>query len=357
MTIRSTRVAGFTLVELLAVSGILAIVIAIALPAVQAAREAARRVQCASNLKQIGISILTYDGTYACLPAGRVLSSDPRYNGPNPPCTSRLVDKSFLVLMLPFVESSPIYDAINQQLTIFGYENRTIFPAAIGIYACPSDPASGVARDADMSEFISNGLASPGEQLRAVFTSYSGSYGSFDVDALPRLPTCETPPRSSAQANGCINDTSPVTLSSVQDGLSDTVLVVEKATATFGELNSVNPALSSRLGWYFSGNWGDTLATAFYPPNMYRKVSIAAGTALSRSASSLHPGGVNTLRCDGSVSFVKDTIQSWAYDPVTGQPLGATKNPGGWWDNSPAPGVWQALNTRAGAELLSGDSY
>jgi len=88
-------------------------------------------------------------------------------------------------------------------------------------------------------------------------------------------------------------------------------------------LNAQYPA---QHGWYITGNWGDTLVTALYPPNACDMVSAASLAAWSNSASSMHPGGLNVLMGDGSVRFVKDTIQSWPLSALTGNPAVASQN-------------------------------
>jgi len=139
---------------------------------------------------------------------------------------------------------------------------------------------------------------------------------------------------------------------SVTDGLSNTMFVMEKSTAILQHLSAVNPFVFAKYGWYITGNWGDTLVTTLYPPNACGKVVLGATAAWTDSASSLHPGGVNVLMGDGSVRFVKETIGCWAVDPISGSPSGASLGYGGWWTNLPPSGVWQALSTRSGGELV-----
>ena len=345
---------GFTLIECLVVISILSVLMALLMPAVQAAREAARRLQCSSHLRQIGLALHTYHDSQGAFPPGRQMTYDPRFAGVNPPCTAPIVDKSLLVRILPDLEQRPLYDAINQDVTIFGRENRTVHSTAVAVLACPSDPDSGHPREADPMTLTALGLADPGERPPMVFTSYSGMYGSFYVDAIP-MPgaACRVPGPTASQADGVFNDLGPVRIASVGDGLSNTIFVVEKATSDLARLAASNPVLHARYGWYISGNWGDTLATAFYPPKSLARVSAAAGPVHAFAAGGRHPGGLNALMGDGSVRFVSASIDTWPFDPITGLPSGASRDPGGWWVDLPTPGIWQALATRSGGEVLS----
>ena len=351
---RAHRSGGLALIELLVVLAILSVLMGLLLPAVQAAREAARRAQCTANLRQLGIALHAYHDAFGSLPPGRLLCYDPRFAGADPPCTSPAIEKSLLAFILPNMEQEALFDAINHDLTIFGAENTTVHRVAIGAYACPSDPESGRPRILEPGALDPY---APGRTHEMVLTSYSGCFGSYYVHAIPRPSNgCRVPASVRGQVNGTFGDVSPIRFSSVTDGLSHTLLLAEKATTLFGNLDAIDSSIAARRGWYVSGNWGDTLMTTFYPPNPFGRIALAAGEVHTFAASSLHPGGFNAAMGDGSVRFVKDTVDSWAFDPITGRPAGAVRHPEGWW-SVPPPGVWQALGSRNGGELVSADDH
>ena len=352
---RNSRSSAFTLVEVLVSISITLLLTALLLPAVQSAREAARRSQCASNLRQFGLALHSYHDAYSALPPGRIKSYDPRYSGPHPPCTSAIVDKSIEVFALGFMEQNTAYNAINQSLAIIGGENSTLHSVAISTFACPSDTTSGVPRDLNPGALTNYGVLDP---ARMVFTSYAGMLGSLPVLAQPLPSTnCVVPVARIQQCNGVFSDLSPIRLASVTDGLSNTIFIAEKATTILQELSAVKPQFPAQHGWYITGNWGDTLVTSLYPPNACDKVAFLATTAWTNSASSMHPGGLNVLMGDGSVRFVKDSIESWPCNPIDGEPAGAFLNGQGSWVSLPPSGIWQSLSTRAGGEVIGADSF
>ncbi|OJW17764.1 MAG: hypothetical protein BGO49_26545 [Planctomycetales bacterium 71-10] len=337
------RRAGFTLIELVVVIGTIAFLIALLLPAVQSAREAARRAQCANNLKQIGLALHGYHDGHGCLPAGRVIAHDPRYVVPGAPCAGS-TDRSHLVSILPHIEQSPLYNAINHGLSILSVENGTIHAAAVSAFACPSDPDSGGERRGRFSE----STPFPVSISRVSSTSYAGIMGSGYSQAIPdpRL-LCRPDPSEIAKANGCLNDLAPLAFATVTDGLSHTLIMAEKSTTILrGLVNSTNSPVADTSGWWFLGDFGHTLIVSAVPPNAYRLVTSVHTSASATSSSSMHPGGIQALSADGSVRFIKDSIDSARWDPASG--LAILGGP---------PGVWQKLATRNGGEIINDDDY
>ena len=352
------RPAAFTLIELLVVISIIGLLIALLLPAVQSAREAARRLQCGNNLKQVGIALHSYIGAFESLPPGRMMTYDPRYAGSNPPCTSVMVDKSLFVHILPFIEGGTLYNAVNNSLTIFGWENQTARVAAVNTYACPDDPSAGQIRAGYSLANYSYGFAIPNQPYDVYYGSYAGMYGSFYLNAVPTPATyCKIPDAELAQVNGAFNDLAPIRLSAFTDGAANTIIVAERALNPLRDaLDGNQNPLSATYGWTISGNWGDSLVTAFFPPNMFRKVT-PPGQSHFFAASSLHPGGLNVLMGDGSARFIKESISTWPFNPSDGSPQGIQSSPTGAWINIPAAGVWQQLATRNGGEVVAGGSF
>lgn len=348
------RSRAMTLVELLVVLAIIGLLVALLLPAIQGAREAARRSRCASHLRQIGLGLLMYHDVHGSLPVGIAATNDPRHWGPHPPCTALLFDKSFLVSILPHVEQVPLYHAFNSSLHVTEAENRTILSTTVAIYLCPSDPGAGpgTLRPSPPLKAV---FGEPTEPVAGSFTSYAGCHGSYPVLATPHPGNaCKVPPAARTQSDGVLNTLAPMPLSAVRDGLGQTILVAERAAHV---LNRRDDTLAGALGWWFMGGWGDTIFSTMTPVNEVHHDGGSSNFALMTGSWSMHPGGLNTLRCDGSVHFVTETVDSWPIVPGTGSPVGLSlaDEAGTYWVGKARPGVWQALGTRAGGEALSDD--
>jgi prepilin-type processing-associated H-X9-DG protein len=167
--------------------------------------------------------------------------------------------------------------------------------------------------------------------------------------------SCTVPTEVISQSNGCFNDITPLRLSDVKDGLTSTIFASEKVISLLPDVEDVAIVGPEKSGKWVSGDLGDTLFTTLYPPNAPRRVSKFGVRAHAYAAASLHGGRLNLLMGDGSVRTIDENIDSWPFDPFTGQPAGANLAGGGWWQNLPAEGVWQALSTRGGGEPI--DDY
>jgi prepilin-type N-terminal cleavage/methylation domain-containing protein/prepilin-type processing-associated H-X9-DG protein len=342
---------GFTLIELLVVIAIIAVLIGLLLPAVQAAREAARRAQCVNNLKQIALAAHNYVDTIGTLPQGMTFQVDA--NNPSGTAFGAIpISHSIFNSMLPFLERQPEFNAINFSVNISNAHNFTISGVGVSTLWCPSDPK------ASEPQTIPDGwLLDPGS-VTMRYTSYAGNSGTWMYWYQQQLPP-------QPGMNGLFHIRSAVTLASITDGLSNTFAFSERAHTMLDDPSALS------WHWWTSGNYGDTLFCTLYPLNPFRKVDglaadqYADNTGDDRqspfiiSASSMHPGGANFAFMDGSVRFIKDSIKSWMPDPATGLPRGLTFDPAGPYKLAPGTnwGVYQALSTRNGGEVIDSASY
>ena len=331
---------GFTLIEVLVTIAVIGILIALLLPTVQAARESARRAQCRSNLHQIGLGIHNYLAANSCLPPGRIFTSDPRLP------QKGAKDQSYLVKILPFLGEAPLYDAINHDLSIYERENTTLHTVSVGVYHCPGDHDAGRPREGYLATSLL-GIHRFNDPRLVTATSYAGCQGTHVGAALP-IHGDQIEPWRMALSNGTITDiyVGAITPASIRDGLSHTMLAAERACSTFEsryEFRGRHNEAELR-GWWFAGDLQDSLMTTFFPPNAFKRLTPNPNTAVAvtASASSTHPGGFHVLMADGSSRFLSDSIQSWPYDPYFGLPTDYSK-----------AGVWQALASRAGGEVIT----
>jgi prepilin-type N-terminal cleavage/methylation domain-containing protein/prepilin-type processing-associated H-X9-DG protein len=332
---------GFTLIELLVVIAIVGVLVGLLLPAVQAAREAARRVQCVNNLKQLALAAHNYHDTNGTLPMGC-----PLYRFPD---VDVALGHSIFVAMLPQLEQQSLYDAVNFSRNIYTYSNITVQSTVLNVRLCPSD---GKVDNIVVPPYALYDI--PEGKLRLSYTSYAACTGPWvhltdDLTQLPRL---------TAQDLGLAYVNSAVRFAQVYDGLSNTILFGEHAHSLLDESSATD------WHWWFDGAFGDTMFRTIYPINPQRKLkaggtSLDASNAYVEAASSLHPGGVNFAFADGSVKFLTDTIDTWPYDHSTGLPIGLTGDPATPYQLAPGRrfGVYQALSTRSGGEVIDSAAF
>jgi prepilin-type N-terminal cleavage/methylation domain-containing protein/prepilin-type processing-associated H-X9-DG protein len=337
---------GFTLIELLVVISIIGVLIALLLPAVQSAREAARRIQCTNNLKQIALAAQNYLSAVGTLPQGMPFQVD--MNTPGATAWGQLVvSHSVFVSLLPNMEQQPLFNMVNFQVDIFNAPNYTVSATAVSGLWCPSD-----FKVVEPGAIPSGGQIDPGITTMR-YTSYAGNAGTWVLWYQQQLP-----PQTAM--NGLFYIRSAVSFASITDGTSNTLAFGERA-------HSMLDADSALWwNWWTSGNYGDTLFCTLFPMNPFRKMN---GTVVDenddrqepfiQSASSMHPEGANFAFMDGSVRFIKDTIDSWAQDPKKRLPRGLTFDPAGPYRVAPSvrPGVYQALSTRNGGEVIDSAAF
>jgi prepilin-type N-terminal cleavage/methylation domain-containing protein/prepilin-type processing-associated H-X9-DG protein len=370
---RRARERGFTLIELLVVISIISVLIGLLLPAVQAAREAARRIQCNNNLRQIALAMSNYEITNGTLPPGSCWQA---YAGDYSDAPGHLVR------IAPYLEQTPIANAVNFSIPMFYSANTTVCGTGLNVLWCPSD-----GRIVNLSYTYPAPYTYDGGPLPMTYSSYAGNMGTWPT-FLFVSPTSGGDQRLLSQPNGVfftlgyppgnpvtIYGTSfpgrpgipPARLTDVTDGLSNTIAYGEHAHGLFSkETDSQGIADFNDWNWWVSGNFGDTLFTTFFPlnpqktlkPDYYEGGAYIQGDSIVVSASSFHPGGANFAMMDGSVRFIKETIKSWTINPTTGMPNGVTYKDGKY---QLLPGAtippYQALSSRNGGEVISDGSY
>ncbi len=350
---------GFTLIELLVVIAIIAVLIALLLPAVQAAREAARRAQCVNNLKQIGLALHNYHSTNDTFPMGETRCSTDAAGDVN-----SWDGWSAQAQLLASLEQTPLYNSINFNITPVDSPaaamNNTALATTINSFICPSDP--------QMLQ-----TTSWGERVK---NSYYGSVGVSDLSDPLNASTPvgrETTGMFAFYLSHGIRDCTDGTSNTVafSEGIAGTPAGSSGGTATYrgnnvqapGGRQTVKPLdnaytnmsgvmadlascsaasvpgnfVASRNIRWATGCGGQTLFNHFQTPNdsQYRGNGCRFDGAwlddgFTVPAASWHSGGVNALFADGSVKFIKSTVNRMT-----------------WW----------ALGTRAGGEVVDAGSY
>ena len=332
------RRRGFTLIELLVVIAIIAVLIALLLPAVQSAREAARRIQCVNNLKQLGLAVMNYESSNNALP--------PQQTGIWVGTAQPTMYTSWGVTarLAPYMEAGPMYNAMNFTLKYSDATNTTVSYLQIKFLICPSEPNTNppdLTKPFGVSNYgwnegdwyvFGGGGAPPNRapffvntsRTFAAFTDgLSNTIFSAEVKAnQPLYKSCATPA-----------GISPASYPSVANSVA------------FIQANYTNGCKADigHVKWSIGSACYDGFTTAL-PPNSKVLVGTpqvdidydtndennGGPTYAAITARSYHPGGVNSLFGDGSVHYVKSSVSG---------------------------DTWRALGTIAGGEVISADSY
>lgn len=306
--IRFRRSRGFTLVELLVVIAIIGILIALLLPAVQAAREAARRAHCSNNLKQIGLGLLNYESTHRVLPPGEIHGGTwmPGYRDPYDyqHCDWEGAVGMWCNLIFPFIEHQAAHDMLDFEIIpqYSAPDNMDVMKMAFPIYLCPSDPYDGLTTD-----WGGSGRNARIMHYYAVHGSDEGTRNTH-ADQKPGLDWYGHCNRH----DGIFYNDSHTTLADIRDGTSNTAMICE----VWGREYEGHRTLAGDPRGAESSR-GMNLHTAVYfdyTPNSYHLNPW--------HAASFHPGGVNVLFADGSVHLISETIDlpTWkAFATVAGR--------------------------------------
>jgi prepilin-type N-terminal cleavage/methylation domain-containing protein/prepilin-type processing-associated H-X9-DG protein len=275
---------GFTLIELLVVIAIIAILIALLVPAVQKVRDAAARIQCDNNLKQIGLALHGFHNDNKYFPSGIMVPISSSISGAIQPgtcpsCAPPPMPNSFgswLTMILPYMDQVPLFSEINLSEREYGYCGSPTSPGAsvIAAYICPAD------------------------YVPQTVIQYSSYY--FGVNSYFANAGTSAWPVASASLNGVMYYNSSVTINQITDGTSNTLLAGERYSK---DPSLTDSQLAGTRGWawtnYNSGQ--DSLGDTSYPINS-QESAIGLDSRLTNFGSG-HAGGANFLLCDGTVRY------------------------------------------------------
>jgi prepilin-type N-terminal cleavage/methylation domain-containing protein/prepilin-type processing-associated H-X9-DG protein len=298
---------GFTLIELLVVIAIIAILIGLLLPAVQKVREAANRAKCDNNLKQTALAIHNYHDTYGKLPPWGFDFATPPTPNPFGPQTEGC---GILALIAPFIEQGNLLNILNVNHSVADpvnlpppYGTSPGGGTKISVYACPSAPS----RYADYAPYFESlGLPNLGPMNLGI-TDYNPIRG-LDPSFVSACAPTETVSTDSG-AFGVKGQ--QVKIVEITDGTSNTILIAETAgrQQVYFQGQMILPNTPGTSGWQLNAAWAD-YNTAYnligYGTTPVPKSGCSAVNAANyESMYSMHPGGVNVARADGSVAFLQ----------------------------------------------------
>ncbi len=360
------RARGFTLIELLVVIAIIGVLVALLLPAVQQAREAARRSQCKNNLKQIGIAFHNYHDAYGTLPYCQAL----HYSGSASSSAARgaiINAYSFVMPLLPNLDQATVYNLYNRNAPPWDASNAAAVAAIIPPFICPTSPrtSNSVNISLTAAEFsaAAGGTQSAinwtGGAMDYIYIRKTGDLGGTANAAAGYSSTGDRGDGPLGENGVAVFAADPpqlslnlwtTKLSDVRDGTSNTFILVENVgrnalLARGGRtLSPVNPALNdnayvqSKIG---GGAWADYFQVITGNTTTYDGLVNANGVGrpagrcflnctndrnYGSGGFAMHIGGINILMCDGSQRFINENISAVTFRSLSskdeGDPVG-----------------------------------
>ncbi len=284
---------GFTLIELLVVITIIGILIALLLPAVQAAREAARRTQCSNNLKQMALALHNYHAAVGSFPPGGITEG---------PCCGTKSRVNWAIAILPYVEQQALFDRYDMKAYNEDPQNQFVREALLNVHWCPSErqPVLSVPESGPGGTWGAN-LNYRRGSYRAV-TGRTDANGWWDTDQNAAQPKNWRGVLHSVGTNNLTTER----VDDIRDGTSNTLMVGEMTTATH-----------TNRATYWAYTYACYAASGLVPQGRtllvdYDKCVAVGGTGgdnpCKRGWGSFHPGGLQFALCDGSVRFVSSTV-------------------------------------------------
>lgn len=278
---------AFTLVELLVVIAIIGILIGMLLPAVQQVREAARRIHCSNNIRQIGLALMNYESAHKKFPPGWKTLDQTAIAEPG---------WGWSASILPYIEGQNVSDQINFNVAIDDHMHEDVIQSVVPVYLCPSEVADTIVNldthiehDHDDDSFAYHEQEHEHEELWVGRSNYSGVFGSIEIEDNP------------LNGNGAFYANSKVRFADLKDGTSNTFIVGERTNelgpiSWVGVVPHVDEPLSRIVG------------SADHSPNHPE--------GHFEDFRSYHPNGINVVMADGSAHFITSSINPLVFQSL-----------------------------------------